>query len=330
MTHPSARRRTPPQPDRIYVGDACSVLSRWPDGFVDLVLTSPPYFALRDYGVEGQLGREQEPEIYIARLAAVLAECKRVLKPTGSLFLNLGDTYGDKSLLGIPWRVAPALLDDGWRIRNAVVWHKPRGRPSSVTDRLTNRYEFLFHFTQARVYHYDLDPIRVPHRTAPPKRLDTRGPGRRHEPYRVGAPMSSRMRWHPGGGNPGDVWSINPEDRHKRSIAPGAVAHFAAYPEALCERPILAACPPGGIVLDPFMGSGTTALVARRLGQSLPRDRALARLRRPCPATSAHTEMRPARKKPLTSLSVDNTFKCALSIDNGRCTRYEQWQSASK
>lgn len=258
--------RRHPALDTIYVGDAATVLRRWPDAFVDLVLTSPPYFNLRDYGVAGQLGLEAAPEDYVEGLLAVLRECRRVLKPTGSLYLNLGDTYRDKSLLGIPWRVALALTREGWLLRNAIIWHKPYGLPSPIKDRLTNAYEFIFHFTRPRDYYFDLDAIRVPVKGTYRDGVPTRRPpsGRRHRP---GVPVAGNFRPHPLGKNPGDVWSIGPEVRPKRYIVPGATAHFAPYPEALCERPIRAASPPRGIVLDPFMGSGTTALVARRLGR---------------------------------------------------------------
>lgn len=254
-----------PTPDTIYVGDAAAVMRDWPAGFVDLVLTSPPYFNLRDYGVAGQIGLESSVDEYTVRLLEVVGECGRVLKPTGSLYLNLGDTYRGKSLLGIPWRVALALMGRGWLLRNAIVWHKPNGLPTPIKDRLNATYELVFHLTRQRSYYFDLDAIRVPQSSGGRERTRPRHPEKRL-PYRRGLPGDFRP--HPLGKNPGDVWAIGPEVRPKRYIVPGAeTSHFAPYPESLCERPILAASPPGGTVLDPFMGSGTTALVSRRLGR---------------------------------------------------------------
>lgn len=258
-----------PVPDRIYVGNAETVLRGWPSGLVDICLTSPPYYQLRDYGHREQIGLEDSPDEYIRRLLAVLREVGRVLKPEGSLYLNLSDTYRNKSLLGIPWRVVGELSRRGWYVRNAIVWHKPNGLPSSIKDRLTNRYELLFHLTRSRRYFFDLDPIRVPntdprtrHLTGPVRRGGAQGLA-----HRSGQAVAGHFVPDPRGKNPGDVWSIGPETRPKRLIVPGQTMHYAPFPEALCERPILAASPLGGVVLDPFVGSGTTAVVARRLGR---------------------------------------------------------------
>lgn len=259
-----------PRLNQIYVGDAEQVLRTWPTGFVDMCLTSPPYFQMRDYGHADQLGLEETPDQYVRRLLGVMREVRRVLKPDGSLYLNLGDTYRKKSLLGIPWRVARALGGRGWYLRNAIVWYKPHGMPSAIKDRLTTRYELVFHFTRSRRYYFDLDAIRVPHDRSYgaqglPARLRHGVQGLDHRP---GRPVAGGFIPDPRGKNPGDVWSIGPETRPKRFIAPvGTTEHFAPFPEALCERPILAGSPEGGIVLDPFIGSGTTALVARRLGR---------------------------------------------------------------
>lgn len=257
-----------PTLDRIYVGDAVSVMRRWPDSFVDLVLTSPPYFNLRDYGVGGQIGLEKAPEEYIARMMQVVRECGRILKPTGSLYLNIGDTYRGKTLLGIPWRVALAMTAEGWLLRNEIVWAKPHGLPTPIKDRLNTTHEKIFHFVKQPTYYFDLDAIRVPTKGTYREGSKTRrfAKGARL-PHRPGVPVAGNFRPHPLGKNPGDVWTIGPETRPKKYIAPGETAHFAPYPEALCERPILAASPPDGIVFDPFVGSGTTALVARRLGR---------------------------------------------------------------
>lgn len=283
------RRR--PQLDQIYVGDAEAVLRHWPPGFVDLCVTSPPYFQQRDYGHKDQIGLEKSPEQYIRRLLAVLRQVRRVLKPEGSLYLNLGDTYRRKSLLGIPWRVVRQLQRRGWYLRNAIVWHKPHGVPSAIKDRLTNRYEFVFHLTRSRRYYFNLDPLRVPNVDRRTRKLT--GPVRRGAQgldRRPGVVIAGNFTANPRGKNPGDVWAIGPDTRPKRFIAPGETMHYAPFPESLVDRPILAASPPGGIVLDPFMGSGTTALVAHRhgrrfLGVELVPDYAKlarARLRRAC------------------------------------------------
>src|SRR6266542_601133 len=257
-----------PRLDRIHEGDAERVLRRWPAGFVDLCVTSPPYYQLRDYGHVNQLGLEKTPDAYIRRLVRVLGQVRRVLKPEGSLYLNLGDTYRKKTLLGIPWRVVRELQRRGWYLRNAIVWHKPNGVPSAIKDRMTNRYEFVFHLTRSRRYFFDLDSLRVPNLDARTRHLT--GPVRRGAQgldHRSGVPVAGNFVPDPRGKNPGDVWTIGPETRAKRYIVPGTATHFAPFPETIAERPILAASPRGGVVLDPFIGSGTTALVARRLGR---------------------------------------------------------------
>lgn len=256
--------------DRIYTGEAAGSLRRWPDSFIDLAFSSPPYFQLRDYGVAGQLGREDAPEAYVEGLLVVVREIRRVLADRGSFYLNVGDTYRGKSLLGIPWRVALAMTAEGWLLRNAIIWHKPYGLPSSIKDRLTSRYEFIFHFTKTADYYYDLDAIRTPHKGPHRDRIRTRRlpSGGPQLPHRPGVPVPGNYRPHPLGKNPGDVWTIGPETRPKRYIVPGeTTAHYAPFPETLVEPAIKAACPVGGIVLDPFIGSGTTAVVARRLGR---------------------------------------------------------------
>jgi len=249
--------------NRFYQGDAKSVLSQWPDQFVDLCLTSPPYFRLRDYGVDGQLGMEETPEAYIDHLVAVMDEVGRVLKDTGSLYLNLGDCYRERSLLGLPWRVAIRLINKGWLLRNTIIWHKINGLPTSATTRFRNSHEYLFFFTKAPGYYFNLDAVREPHRT---KTKTLRVEQRAHGSSR--SIRGGSFPGHPLGKNPADVWSLHTENRPKRYIVPGYEGHFAPFPEDLCVKPILASCPPNGIVLDPFMGSGTTAVVAGRLGRN--------------------------------------------------------------
>lgn len=185
----------------LYHGDAATVLATLPDGSADCIVTSPPYLGLRDYGVAGQIGAESSPAEYVAALVAVFREARRVLVDDGTLWLNLGDSYDSaKNLLGIPWRVAFALQDDGWILRNDIIWHKSNAMPESVTDRLSNRHEHLFMLSKSQRYWFDLDPIREP-------------------------------------------------------------------PPALAERCVRAGCKPGGTVLDPFSGSGTTGLAAARHGR---------------------------------------------------------------
>lgn len=284
----------------LWHGDAAAVLAKLEPGSVDCVVTSPPYFGLRDYGVDGQLGLEESPAEYVAALVAVFREVRRVLADDGTVWLNLGDSYYSgkgnpgpnaddkknparrgwvrpvdrpgqawgirKSLLGIPWRVAFALQDDGWTLRNDIIWAKPNAMPESVTDRLANRHEHVFLLTKSPRYAFDLDAVREPHadvsaRRAAPHRAD---PGRAHregKPYGDGNAQTLRLDQmnHPGGRNPGDVWVIPTQ--------PFPGAHFAAMPLALAERCLLAGSRPGGTVLDPFSGSGTTGLAAARHGR---------------------------------------------------------------
>ncbi len=152
---------------KLYIGDALEVMKRFKPDSIDMCMTSPPYWGLRDYGVKGQLGLEPTPDEYIQRLVAYFDELRRVLKPTGSFYLNLGDTYMRKNLQMIPARIALALQGKHWLLRNDIVWHKPNHMPASVKDRLTNTYEHLFHFVKTKRYYYDLNSIRIPHKTGP-------------------------------------------------------------------------------------------------------------------------------------------------------------------
>jgi len=286
-----------------------------PDGFADCIVTSPPYWAKRDYGVSGQYGHEPDPAGYVATLVTLFREARRVLAGDGTCWLNLGDSYsigsaspsglhayvgaglagrqtpgmGAKNLLGLPWRVALALQDDGWIIRNAIVWHKPNAMPESVRDRLNCRHEMIFLLVKSRRYWFDLDPIRVPHATTTASRRcasSRRPPGtpatgrRPGDTARTGLGSGPRLKYgshtreviaarrygdsrcgraHPNGRNPGDVWSI--------PTRPYRGPHFAAFPPELPSRCIKAGCKPGGMVLDPFCGTGTTGLAALALGR---------------------------------------------------------------
>jgi DNA modification methylase len=285
------------QPWTLHVGDARAVLANMPAGSADCIVTSPPYWGKRDYGMPGQYGHEDAPAAYIDTMRDVFREARRVLAGDGTCWLNLGDSYsasgggatgmhaylgghitthrpaglGAKNLLGLPWRVAFALQADGWILRNAVIWHKPNAMPESVRDRLSCRHELLFLLARSPGYWFDLDPIRVPHADSPRRERRTRPPGHAGSParppkYGPDTPevvtarrygTSRNDRRHPNGRNPGDVWSI--------PTRPYSGPHFAAYPIDLPLRCIAAGCKPGGTVLDPFTGSGTTGLAAIQL-----------------------------------------------------------------
>ncbi len=254
----------------ILCGDARTELSRLPASCVDCTVTSPPYYMQRDYQRKRQIGVEGSPEDYVRRLADVFAECLRVTKPTGTLWLVIGDKYVDGEQLGMPWRVAFALKDVGWRLRSDVIWHKPNAMPSSVKSRPTTDHEYLFFLTKSKQYYYDADAIREPHVTFS-ERSRMRG-GRGHFGKRNGTPEQGKNggnsnlhdgRWdqafHPKGRNKRTVWSI--------ALSKFREAHFAVFPDQLVETCLRAGCSPDGLVLDPFLGSGTTALVARKLNR---------------------------------------------------------------
>ena len=248
--------------NRILQGDSLEVLQDLPDGLVNTCVTSPPYWGLRDYGVDGQLGAEPSPEEYVERMVTIFREVRRVLRNDGTLWLNLGDSYvgtghkgqhrdpkyaqgrngqaralnnkvdglKPKNLVGIPWRVAFALQADGWYLRSDIIWHKPNAMPESVKDRPTKAHEYIFLLTKNPHYYYDADAVR--------EETNTR---------------SSRKR------NRRSVWTV--------PTRPFKGAHFAVFPPDLIEPCILSSAPEGGIVLDPFFGSGTTGLVARKHGR---------------------------------------------------------------
>jgi DNA modification methylase len=296
------------------VGDAREQLMILTDDTADMVLTSPPYFRLRDYQVKGQLGLESAVQDWVSSLQAVAREVARVLTPTGSFWLNVADTYAlhtrqgapRKSLLLGPERLALALVADGWLLRNKIVWQKANPMPSSVRDRLTCTWEALYVFVRSPAYFFDLDAIRVPHRSAPPKarsrvvrpaeREAWRGPNGDDASGLTALKAHGRVG-HPLGKNPGDVWTIAASNYRG--------GHHATFPIALAEKAIAAGCPEArctschrpwrrpvirslggtavrgmlgpscacavprepGVVLDPFMGAGTTAVAAEQLGR---------------------------------------------------------------
>lgn len=303
---------------QILVGDARQRLTQLPDASVDCVITSPPYFGLRDYAADGQLGAEAHIDAWVAQLVDVCREVARVLTPTGSLWLNLGDGYSrhvregaaKKSLLLGPERLALALTEEDWLLRNKVIWAKANPMPASVTDRLSCAHEVVYFLTRSRRYHFDLHAIRVPATTPvgrsrsgsavypPPEAVPHNGRVPRVDLNRGLARLKASGReHHPLGKNPGDVWAL--------PTAGYRGAHFATFPAELVRRPLLATCPeqvcdscgspwqrslqrrhgrllatgppravcgcraPGrpGVVLDPFLGSGTVALVAEQHGR---------------------------------------------------------------
>lgn len=261
--------------NHIVIGDAASELGMLPAESVDMVLTSPPYFRLRDYHVSGQIGLEGHVAHWVDQLTVVTRELARVLKPTGTLWLNLGDTYATrptqgaarKSLLLGPERLAQRLVGDGWTLRNKIIWAKTNPMPSSVRDRLSCTWEYLYVFARQPHYTFDLDAIRLPHTSrAMPRSGGSSPPGREREAWRGPngdsasglALMHQRgIVGHRLGKNPGDVWRI--ASSRYRSV------HHATFPVELARRAIRAGCPPGGIVLDPFFGVGTTAIAAEQL-----------------------------------------------------------------
>ena len=234
----------------LLVGVATERLRQLPQGSVDCVVTSPPYFLLRDYGVEHQFGLEPTVEEWVNNLRGVVAEVARVLKPTGSLWLNLGDSYSrharygapPKGLLLAPERLALALVEDGWVLRNKVIWAKPNPMPSSVGDRLSCTWEVVYHFVRERSYFYDLDAIREPHRSRGAVKA---GKALGERPAWAGPLAGSQdgLRRAREAGTPGHVLGRNPGDVWRIATRGYRGAHFATFPEALVRRPILATCP---------------------------------------------------------------------------------------
>lgn len=279
----------------LYHGDVLDVLRELPPESVQMAVTSPPYYALRDYGVEGQIGLEATPDEYVCRMVGVFHELRRVLRDDGVLWLNIGDTYngsggagGDynkgglkegqprypghhvnglkpKDLIGIPWMLAFALRADGWWLRSDIIWSKPNPMPESVTDRPTKSHEYLFLLSKRATYYYDADAIREPH-------LEEHLGRYKSVFWQEGTKEAAGSGRLEAAANTGGFKEPNPAGRNARSVweitthgYPGA--HFATFPEALVEPCILAGSAEGDTVLDPFMGSGTTAWVAKRLGR---------------------------------------------------------------
>ena len=310
---------------KFILGDCLSVLKQLDDESVNCIITSPPYWGMRAYDNEDdshEIGNEKSFELYVKSLTEVFNEARRVLKQDGSFWLNLGDKYVDKALLGMPWRVAISLIDNGWILRNDVIWHQLKGT-QSAKDRLRDSYEHVFHFVKSKRYFYDADAIRIK-----PSKLPNIGDsttvsstgvsGKKYrrlieesteltEQEKINANKAldevlaeirsglvndfrmtirgSQRAWHSDntrisgrakelvnkgfyvmkiyakGHLPTDVWDIVTEDTWRKDN------HCAVYPEKLLQIPILATCPVGGIVLDPFNGTGTTVSAALKLGR---------------------------------------------------------------
>ena len=312
-------------------GDCIAMLKTLPDESVHCCVTSPPYWGLRDYGVAGQIGMEDSPEHFIAKIVEVFREVRRVLRRDGTLWMNLGDSYCSmntsassnqhpsrgqkgrkgkvpgmplrpsfrrdrrdreddphkgvcglktKDLVGIPWRTAFALQADGWYLRCDIIWHKPNSMPESIVDRPTKAHEYIFLMTKSARYHYDADAIKEAASENTNPRLsgseirriqDERSNGRSS-----GKETAGKLGQRSNGVKSNESFNrsvcLPVERRNRRTVWTIATeafgeAHFATFPTKLVEPCILAGCPPGGVVLDPFFGSGTTGMVAEQLGR---------------------------------------------------------------
>jgi len=326
----------------IRVGDCRTLLTAIGDKSINCCVTSPPYFGLRDYGVDGQIGLEQTPDEYVAEMVAVFREVRRVLRDDGTLWLNLGDSYAAttkgssgkgknatnkgthiadrswqgppglkaKDLIGIPWRVAFALQADGWYLRQDIIWHKPNPMPESVRDRCTKAHEYIFMLSKSARYYYDIDAIKEPSvKGASGSEFHTGKTGehqlgRSSSKPRNGLKQAGHGRRHAGFNARYDF--DNPaEKRNRRSVwtvstKPFKGAHFATFPPDLIEPCVLAGCPSGGTVLDPFGGAGTTGLVAKQHGRNAillelnPEYAAMARERIDAPVRPKKAARKPA------------------------------------
>lgn len=274
--------------ETILQGDAIEKLRHIREESINTCVTSPPYYNLRDYGEKGQIGREGTPEEFVEKLVGVFREVRRVLRPDGTLWVNIGDSYATRSgaqpptntrnscghtqkrppsgykykdLIGIPWLLAFALRADGWYLRQDIVWNKTNCMPESVRDRCTKSHEYIFLLSKSERYYFDTEAICEPIAASSQKRYQqdiehqagsSRQPGKENGPMKAAGNGKTR--------NKRSVWSI--------STARFKGAHFATFPEKLVEPCILAGCPTDGTVLDPFMGSGTTGAVSKRLGRN--------------------------------------------------------------
>lgn len=276
--------------NRILIGDAMACLQTLPDQSVHCCVTSPPYYGLRDYGVSGQIGLEETVDEYIQRLVTVFSEVYRVLRDDGTLWLNLGDSYSTgkkvglkpKNLMGIPWKLAFALQKAGWYLRQDIIWYKPNCMPESAKDRCTRAHEYLFLFSKSAHYYFDHQAIREPavgfdassprgsQGAFPPNAERRKGNNRS---FRGGGVYTNNRSFQNSanthketvGNIPNQTGLRNKRDVWFVSTYGYKEAHLATFPPKLIEPCILAGSPKGGTVLDPFLGSGTTAEVAERL-----------------------------------------------------------------
>lgn len=275
---------------KVLIGDCIESMRTLPEQSVNCCVTSPPYFGLRDYGQDGQIGLEATPGEFVEALVEVFREVRRVLREDGTVWLNLGDSYnsgasggmggskleggqetqkqrrmaafkGDprlkhKDLIGIPWRVAFALQADGWYLRQDIIWHKPNSMPESVRDRCTKSHEYIFMLSKSPKYYYDHEAVKEKSVATHPSGNGFKRDERESYKNADGSSLGSESRWSDVGGkrNRRSVWTV--------TTRPYKGAHFATFPPALIEPCILAGTPEGGTVLDPFGGSGTTAGVA--------------------------------------------------------------------
>ncbi len=296
----------------ILCGSAIDQLKKLPNQSINCCVTSPPYYGLRDYGVDGQIGLEETPEEFIDKMVDIFREVKRVLKDDGTIWVNIGDSYAGsgkgqtkdgcadpkvtktqgmklpknkernlkpKDLIGIPWMLAFALRSDGWYLRQDIIWSKPNPMPESVQDRCTKSHEYIFLLSKSKKYYYDADSIKTKSKKSSIERL-SRGispdsknvdgaPGQ--TAHSMNKPRLNQKR----NPTPEDNKCGIPDEEmsNKRSVWEVTTkgykeAHFATYPEKLIVDCIKAGCPDNGIVLDPFMGAGTTAVVAKKLGRA--------------------------------------------------------------
>jgi DNA modification methylase len=261
------------QTNVILIGDAREKLKELSSQSVNCCVTSPPYWGLRDYGNNKQIGLEKNPDEFIAELVDVFREIKRVLRDDGTLWVNMGDSYaggikgGDlkssglksKDLVGIPWMLAFALRADGWYLRQDIIWHKPNPMPESVRDRCTKAHEYVFLLSKSDKYYFDAEAMKEP--SAGLGKTKIRFGGKKYgdsdDPKH--ATKSGNEYTDSGTRNKRSVWSV--------TAKPFKGAHFATFPPDLIEPCILAGCPEGGVVIDPFFGAGTTGLVAQRHGR---------------------------------------------------------------